>query len=386
MNRKVCVVTGSRAEFGLLQFLMQEIKNAPDLKLQVVATGMHLSSKFGYTYREIEMSGLAIDFKVDMLLSADTAAAVTKSVGLGTIGFADAYAALQPDIVVVLGDRFELLAAVTAALIAGIPIAHLHGGETTEGAFDEGIRHAITKMSHLHFVAAADYGRRVVQLGEDPSRIFHVGGLGVDAIMRTELMSKEALEQSLDFRFAHQNLMITFHPATLERNRSGEQMRGLLEALDQFPNVGLIFTLPNADNGGDELVSLIETYVRNRSNAQAFTSLGQQRYLSCLQFVDGVVGNSSSGIAEAPSMKIGTVNIGDRQKGRLMADSVINCSVDTESISKSLQQLFDPKFRSSLTAVVNPYGHGGASDKIIEILRRYSLENILKKKFFDLSF
>ena len=384
MMRKICVVTGSRAEFGLLQNLMHDIKQASDLNLQVIATGMHLSPKYGFTYREIEAADFIIDHKIDMLLSSDSAPAVTKSVGLGTIGFADAYAALKPDILVLLGDRFEMLAAATAALIAGIPIAHLHGGEITEGAFDDAIRHALTKMSHLHFVANSEYRDRVIQLGEEPNRVFDVGGLGVDAIKRITLLDKTTLEDSLDFRFSSQNLLVTFHPVTLEQDDIATQMTALLSALDAFPDAGLIFTLPNADNGSNELICLIEDYVSKRSNARAYTSLGQLRYLSCMQFVDGVVGNSSSGIAEAPSMQIGTVNIGDRQKGRLMAQSVISCDGEPNHILEALHKLFDPQFRKSLVNVQNPYGRGGASAKIVKILASYPLETILKKSFYDI--
>lgn len=384
MMRKICVVTGSRAEFGLLQNLMHDIKHASDLNLQVIATGMHLSPKYGLTYREIEAADFIIDSKIDMLLSSDSASAVTKSVGLGTIGFADAYAALKPDILVLLGDRFEMLAAATAALIAGIPIAHLHGGEITEGAFDDAIRHALTKMSHLHFVANSEYRQRVIQLGEEPHRVFDVGGLGVDAIKRLTLLDKKTLEDSLSFRFAEQNLLVTFHPVTLAQENSVAQMTALLTALDAFPDAGLIFTLPNADNGNDELIGLIEDYVSNRWNAQAYTSLGQLRYLSCMQFVDGVVGNSSSGIAEAPSLKIGTVNIGERQQGRLMAQSVISCDGEYSNILAALYKLFDPQFRKSLAHIQNPYGDGGATERIVKILASYPLEAILKKPFYDI--
>lgn len=384
MKRKICVVTGSRAEFGLLQHLMHDIKLVPGLALQVVATGMHLSPKYGCTYRDIEAADFIIDEKIDMLLSSDSAPAVTKSVGLGTIGFADAFGRLKPDLLVLLGDRFELLAAATAALIAGIPIAHLHGGEITEGAFDDAIRHALTKMSHLHFVANSEYRDRVIQLGEEPNRVFDVGGLGVDAIKRITLLDKTTLEDSLDFRFSSQNLLVTFHPVTLEQDDIATQMTALLSALDAFPDAGLIFTLPNADNGSNELICLIEDYVSKRSNARAYTSLGQLRYLSCMQFVDGVVGNSSSGIAEAPSMQIGTVNIGDRQKGRLMAQSVISCDGEPNHILEALHKLFDPQFRKSLVNVQNPYGRGGASAKIVKILASYPLETILKKSFYDI--
>ena len=384
MSRKICVVTGTRAEFGLLRWLMQEIQGEPGLELQVVATGMHLSPEFGLTYREVEQAGFAIDAKVEMLLSADTASAVTKSMGLGLIGFADAYARLAPDLIVVLGDRFEILAAASAALIAGIPVAHLHGGETTEGAFDEAIRHSITKMSHLHFVAAEDYRRRVIQLGEQPERVFLVGGLGIDAIKRITLLEREALEASLDFKLGRKNLLITFHPVTLEGASSQQQMAELLVALGELTDTNLIFTMPNADTGGRELAAMVDAFVASHGNARVYSSLGQLRYLSCMQYVDGVVGNSSSGLAEAPSMGIGTINIGDRQKGRLSASSVIDCAPTAAGIREALAKLYDPAFRSTLGETVNPYGNGGASKKIVEALSTYPIDNLLKKSFYDI--
>jgi len=386
MSRKICVVTGTRAEFGLLRWLMQEVQQTPGLELQVLATGMHLSPEFGLTYREIEQAGFVIDARVEMLLSADTATAVTKSMGLGMIGYADAYARLCPDLIVVLGDRFEIFAATAAALIAGIPVAHLHGGETTEGAFDEAMRHSITKMSHLHFVAAEDYRRRVIQLGEQPERVFLVGGLGIDAIQRITLLDRGALEASLDFKLGRRNLLITFHPVTLESQSSGQQMAELLAALGELDDTHLIFTMPNADTGGRELATMVDAFVATHPNARVYSSLGQLRYLSCMKFVDAVVGNSSSGLAEAPSMGIATVNIGDRQKGRLSAESVINCPPERQAIHAALQHLHAPEFRQTLASVVSPYGRAGASERIVQILKDYPLDGILKKSFYNLSF
>ena len=385
MTRKICVVTGTRAEFGLLRWLMQEIQHEPELELQVLATGMHLSPEFGLTYREIEQAGFVINAKVEMLLSADTATAVTKSMGVGLISYADAFERLAPDLLVVLGDRFEIFAAVAAAMIAGIPVAHLHGGETTEGAFDEAIRHSITKMSHLHFVAAEEYRRRVIQLGEQPERVFLVGGLGIDAIKRIKLLDKEALEQSLGFKFGPRNLLITFHPVTLEgQNSSGQQMAELLTALDDLGDTHLLFTMPNADTGGRELAAMVNEFATSRENVSVYTSLGQLRYLSCMKYMDAVVGNSSSGLAEAPSMGIATINIGDRQKGRLSASSVINCKPTKQSISSALNTVFDQSFRSTLSSTNNPYGNGGASEKVVQIIKNYDLKNLLKKSFFNL--
>lgn len=384
MSRKICVVTGTRAEFGLLRWLMQEVQATPGLELQVLATGMHLSPEFGLTYREIEQAGFTLDAKVEMLLSADTATAVTKSMGLGLIGFADAYARLAPDLIVLLGDRFEIFAAAAAALIAGIPVAHLHGGETTEGAFDEALRHSITKMAHLHFVAAEDYRRRVIQLGEQPERVFLVGGLGIDAMQRLTLLEREALEASLDFKLGPRNLLITFHPVTLEGQSSAQQMAELLAALGELEDTHLIFTMPNADTGGRELAGMVDAFVATHSNARVYASLGQLRYLSCMKLVDGVVGNSSSGLAEAPSMGVGTVNIGDRQKGRLQAASVIGCQPERSAILGAINTLFTTDFRRALEAVTNPYGNGGASSKIVQVLKDHPLDGILKKSFYDL--
>lgn len=386
MKRKICFVTGSRAEFGLLRWLMHDVKFDSELDLQIVVTGMHLSSEYGLTYREIDQAGFTINYKVEMLLNSDSATAVTKSIGLGFIGFADAFAILCPDLVVVLGDRFELIPAVSSALIAGIPVAHIHGGESTEGAFDEAIRHSITKMSHLHFVAAPDYARRVVQLGEHPEKVFLVGGLGIDAIKRIKLLSQGELEKSLNFKFGNKNLLITFHPVTLDGFNSADQMRALLDALSGLVDTKLIFTMPNADNGSRELAQMVEKFVKSHPNARVYPSLGQLKYLSCMQFVDGVVGNSSSGILEAPSMGIGTVNIGDRQKGRLSAGSIIHCPPNRHDILNAINQLYDSEFKLYIKSVENPYGNGGASKKIYEIIKKFPLDGIIKKSFHDLPF
>lgn len=384
MSRKICVITGTRAEYGLLRWVMQVIKDDAELTLQIIATGMHLSPEFGLTYSEIEKDGFQIDRKVEMLTSSDTSVGIAKSMGLGMIGFADALDDLKPDLIVVLGDRFEVFAAVSAALVARIPVAHLHGGETTEGAFDEAIRHSITKMSQLHFVAAEDYRRRVIQLGEQPDNVFLVGGLGIDAIKRITLLDREALEVSLDFKFGSRNLLITYHPVTLEGQRSRQQMAELLAALDELADTNLVFTLPNADTGGRELAAMVEAFVATHANARLYASLGQLRYLSCMKYVDGVIGNSSSGLAEAPSMGVGTINIGDRQKGRLSSSSVIDCAPTLGSIREALIKLYDPAFRLTLSSTVSPYGHGGATMKIIEILSKYPLENLIKKEFYDI--
>lgn len=384
MSRKICVITGTRAEYGLLRWVMQGIKDDADLTLQIIATGMHLSPEFGLTYREIEKDGFQIDRKVEMLTSSDTSVGIAKSMGLALIGFADALNELKPDLIVVLGDRFEIFAAVSAALVARIPVAHLHGGETTEGAFDEALRHSITKMSHLHFVAAEEYRQRVIQLGEQPERVHLVGGLGIDNIKRMKFLDREALEASIDFKLGRKNLLITFHPVTLETSTAEDQMTELLAALAALEDTQLIFTMPNADTDGRKLIAMVNAFVAQHTNARAYTSLGQLRYLSCIAQVDGVVGNSSSGLAEVPSFKKGTINIGDRQRGRLQAASVIQCDPTRESIGAAIETLYSSRFQSSLNDVRNPYGDGGASEKIFDVIKHMPLEGLAKKSFYDL--
>ncbi|TQE84028.1 UDP-N-acetylglucosamine 2-epimerase [Leptospira noguchii] len=387
MKKKICVITGTRADYGLLRWLILEISKSSKLDLQIIATGMHLSPEFGLTYKEIENDGFLIQKKIEILLSSDSVVGVSKSIGLGLIGFSEAFADLNPDIILVLGDRFEIFSAAVAALISRIPIAHLHGGEVTEGAFDEGIRHSITKMSHFHFVATSEYRNRVIQLGEDPSNVFLVGGMGIDGIRKSNLLKKEELEFSLNIKFKRNNLLITFHPVTLEGSTAKAQMTELLLSLETLSQeTGLIFTMPNADTDGRIIFELIKKFTSSRSNAWHFTSLGQTFYLSCLQFVDAVVGNSSSGIIEAPSFKIGTINIGDRQKGRLKAKSIIDCEPNKEGIMNALKKLYSSDFQKNLSTTINPYGEGGASDKIVKILEELETQEVLKKKFFDLPF
>lgn len=384
MNRKICVVTGSRAEYGLLRWVMEDIKETPGLELQIIATGMHLAPEFGLTYREIEHDGFHIDRKVEMLLSSDSSAGIAKSMGLGLIGFGDALEQLKPDLMLVLGDRFEIFSAAAAATIARTPLAHLHGGESTEGAFDEAIRHSITKMSQLHFVATSEYRNRVIQLGEHPDQVFTVGGLGVDAIKRLKLLDQAELETALDFKLGRRNLLVTFHPVTLENSTASHQLGELLAALEALQETTLIFTLPNADSGSRALARLVNEYVAAHPNARGYSSLGQLRYLSCLRHVDGVVGNSSSGLIEAPAFRKGTVNIGDRQRGRIKAASVIDCTPERAAISAAIQSLYTPEFQSLVSKVQNPYGDGGASERVVKTLAKVSLDNILKKKFYDL--
>ena len=385
LKRKICVVTGTRAEYGLLSGLMKEIQGDADLELQIIATGAHLSPEFGLTYREIEEDGFTINRKIEILLSADTPVAVSKSTGLAVIGFAEAYEALRPDIVVLLGDRFETLAAATAAAIARIPVAHIHGGEATEGAIDEAFRHAITKMSHFHFTAAEAYRRRVIQLGESPERVFVVGALGIDNIRRLKLLDRKAFEASIDFPLGERNLMVTFHPVTLEQSTAGNQFQQLLDVLEELKDTKVIFTKPNADTDGRIIMGMIDDYVaRHSDRAVAFDSLGRLRYLSALQFVDAVVGNSSSGILEAPSFRIGTINIGDRQRGRIRAESVIDSEPTADAIRGAIARLYSDAFQALLKGVENPFDKGGAAEAIHRILKGVSLDNVLKKRFFDI--
>ena len=386
-KRKICVVTGTRAEYGLLYWLMKEIQASDTLELQLVVTGMHLSPEFGLTYQQVEQDGFTIDRKVEMLLSSDSVVGIGKSIGLGMIGFAEAFSDLKPDMIVVLGDRFECFSAATAASIARIPIAHLHGGETTEGAFDEAFRHSITKMSHLHFTSTEVYRQRVIQLGEHPDRVFNVGAIGIDNIKLLDLYSKDELEKEIGFEFSKRNLLVTFHPVTLDSSSARWQFQELLSALDSMGETFLIFTKSNADTDGRVINQMIDDYiVQNDANAIAFTSMGQLRYLSTMQYVDGVVGNSSSGLLEAPSFRIGTVNIGDRQRGRIKADNVISCEAVQNDIEKALERLFSDDFRKKLERVINPYGNGGTAKKIVRVINDYSLEGIIKKSFYDLPF
>lgn len=383
--RKICVITGSRAEYGLLSSLMSAIKVDNELLLQVVVTNMHLSPEFGLTYKEIENDGFHIDKKVEMLLSSDTANATTKSVGLATIGFADAFEDLKPDLIVVLGDRFEILAAVTAALFYKIPVAHLHGGEITEGAYDDSIRHAITKMSHLHFTSTEEYRSRVIQLGEQPDRVFNVGAIGVENIKNTPLLSKAELEESLDFQLGEKSLLVTFHPVTLEHATAEMQCQNLLDVLEQFPEYRIIFTLPNSDTDGRIIMRKIEEFTKKYNNRSiAFTSLGKVRYLSALQYVSAVVGNSSSGIIEVPSFGIPTLNIGDRQKGRIAANSVVHCGISKEEISEGLRSIFCEEIGIIADRKQNPYDKQGTVNAICDTIKKTALESLIKKTFYNL--
>ncbi|MED2256170.1 UDP-N-acetylglucosamine 2-epimerase [Brevibacillus parabrevis] len=384
-KRKICVVTGTRAEYGLLYWLMKEIEDDESFELQVAVTGMHLSPEFGLTYKMIEQDGFKIDEKIEMLLSSDTPVGIATSLGLGTIGFASAFERLKPDILVVLGDRFETMAAAQAAMIARIPIAHLYGGEVTEGAIDEAIRHSITKMAHYHFVSTDSYRRRVIQLGEHPDRVFNVGAIGLENICRMQLLTKTELEESIDFSLGEVNFLVTYHPVTLDRIGPKETMMELFAALDYFPDAKIIFTKPNSDTDGRIISQMIDEYVsKNPSRSIAFTSLGQLRYLSAIQHVDLVLGNSSSGIIEVPSFKKPTINLGNRQRGRLRTDSIIDCEEQRSSIINAIQLGISKEFQRKLQTFRSPYGEGDVSLKIIEILRKVDYKDSLMKSFFDL--
>lgn len=381
-RRKVAVVTGSRAEYGLLYWVLHDLRAADDVELQLIVTGMHLAPEFGLTVREIERDGFAIARRVEMLLSSDTPSGVAKSIGLGVMGMSDALMQLQPDVVLVLGDRFEILAAAQACLVHNIPLAHIAGGDTTEGAFDESIRHAITKMAHLHFVTNELSARRVRQLGEDPARVLLVGNPALDHLRRSPRLERAALEASLGAPLLARNLLITFHPVTLEPGGSERQLEALLSALQDLPaNIGLWFTRPNADTGGRALGALLEDWVgRHAERARVFASLGAQRYLSLMAQVDAVVGNSSSGLCEAPFFGIPTVDIGDRQRGRLAPSSVLHCQPVREDIARALHQALTQR----PGPIDNPYGEGRAAQQIVAALRQLPPHAQLLKKHFHL--
>jgi len=388
MKRKICVITGSRAEYGLLRPLIEEICGDLDLRLQLLVTGMHLSPEFGLTYREIEKDGFKIDAKIDIQLNSDASVGISKSMGLAMVGFARLYERLNPDLIVVLGDRFEIFSAASAALISRRPIAHLYGGEVTLGSFDDSFRHSVTKMSNLHFTSTEEYRKRVIQLGENPARVFNVGAIGLDNIKRLNFLSKQELERELRFKFNKRNLLVTFHPVTLEDDSvSQSQFKNLLDALNDLEDTNVIFTKANADPGGRLINALMDSYTkRSKCRAVTFASLGQIKYLSTMQYVDAMVGNSSSGIMEAPSFKIGTINIGDRQQGRIRTGTTIDCRPTKEAIKSAIKRLYSKEFQRKLKTAKNPYGEGKAAKKIKKILKNYDLRNIIKKVFYDIDF
>lgn len=376
---KICVVTGSRADYGLLYPLMKDIGDDPAFEFQIIATGTHLSPEFSLTYKIIEKDGFHIDEKIEMLISSDTAIGVTKSLGLAIIGFGDSLYRLNPDILIVLGDRYEILAAAQAALISRIPIAHISGGDITEGSLDDAFRHSISKMSHLHFVNCEQSAQVVRQLGEDPKRIYNVGSLGIDCMKRVKMVGRSELESLLEFNFRTKNILVTFHPTTINDISPTEQLTELLSAIDILgEEVGVIFTKSNADKDGRTLNAMIDSFSKERSNIKVFTSLGQQAYLSVIVQMDAVVGNSSSGLTEVPYFRKPTVNIGDRQKGRLIASSIINCSPNAKAIENAIRRAF----QHDCSMTENPYGDGNSSRKIIDVLKSFSdFKSLLTKAF-----
>lgn len=388
MSKKICIFTGTRAEYGLLCPLMNEIKKENTLELQTIVTGAHLSPEFGLTYHEIEKDGIHIDEKIEMLLSSDTPVGITKSMGVELIGMADALERLKPDILVVLGDRYEAFIAATAAMTAKIPIAHISGGDSTEGLLDEAIRHSITKMSLLHFPSTEVYKRRIVQLGENPDRVFNVGALGLDNIKKLKLLSRQDFETSADFKLREINFLVTYHPVTLSKISAEVTFQNLLDALDLYPEAGIIFTQSNADSNGRIIFKMLEDYVsHNKTRTKLFKTMGQIRYLSAIQYVDAVIGNSSSGILEVPAFYKPTVNIGVRQQGRIMPPSVICCDEDTKSIKFAVETALSEEFKSSIKNQSNPYWNGGAAEKIVEVLKNYNLsKDCLMKSFYNVEF
>jgi GDP/UDP-N,N'-diacetylbacillosamine 2-epimerase (hydrolysing) len=382
--KRICIVTATRAEYGLLKPIIEKLMGVPDYDVRIVATGAHLSPEFGLTYRAIEQDGFTIDEKIEILLSSDTPAAISKSMGLALISFAEYFVRLKPDMLMVLGDRYETLAVSIAAMNQRIPIAHLHGGEITEGAIDDNIRHAITKLSHLHFTSTQEYRRRVIQLGEQPDRVFCVGAIGVENVLKEKLLTKNELEESIRFILDRPYAIVTFHPVTLEDNSAAEQFQELLSALRNYPDMKFIFTKANADVSGRVINQMIDTFVKEEKNTIAFDSLGLTRYLSALKYCTMVIGNSSSGILEAPSFGIPTINIGDRQKGRLQADSVINCKPMSDEIIAAMRLALSNEFKDKARHTINPYGDGNTSAKITETIVSYLAKPIdIKKKFYN---
>jgi len=383
MPRKIAVFTGTRADYGLLYWLISDIRASEELTLQLIVSGSHLSPEFGHTFEQIETDGFHIDEKIEMLLSSNSAIGTAKSMGLGVIGFAEALDRLKPDVLVILGDRFEALSMAQTATIMGIAILHIHGGEITEGAYDDAIRHAITKMSLVHCTSTETYRQRVIQMGEAPDRVHHVGAIGLDHIHRSKLMTKKELADSLNFDLTAPYFLVTYHPVTLDNEPAEDTFNALLTSLNQFGSHQVIITYPNADNGGRDIITRLEEYAGNsQGRVLAIPNLGQVRYLSAVKHATAVIGNSSSGIIEVPSFNVPTVNIGSRQQGRLAADSVINCQPDTASITDAITQAIAQLPVLQQTPVTNPYGQGQTSQAIIKILTEMSRKPI--KSFFDI--
>ena len=382
--RKICVVTSTRAEYGLLYWLLKEIEADSELELQLIVTGMHLSPEFGLTYKAIEKE-FKIDKKIEILGSSHSKLDICTEIARVYEKFTPAFSELKPDILVLLGDRYEIFGVAGVASIMQIPIAHIHGGETTQGAFDEAFRHSITKMSHIHFAATREYASRIIQLGEEPGRVFNVGGPGIENIKKLNLLNKDEFEKSINFKLTKKNILITFHPVTLENGSAKEQFSELLKAIDELKDTNFIFTKANSDIDGDVINKMIDEYIsKNSQKAVTFASLGQLRYLSAIKFVDIVLGNSSSGLSEVPSFKKATINIGDRQKGRAKASSVIDVRPVKEEILAAIKKVYSKEFEQVLKDTTNPYDGGNPSKKMLKILKEIKLDGILKKKFYDI--
>jgi len=385
MKKSICVVTGTRAEYGLLAPIIKQLIAANCFELKVVATGMHLSEEFGLTYQEIEADGISIDAKIEVLQNDDSNKAMSKAIGIGVIGFAEYFDKTQPDMVVVLGDRFEIFAAAIAAAVACIPITHLYGGETTEGAVDEFFRHSITKMSYLHFTSTEQYRWRIINMGETPDRVYNVGSTGVENILNMPLMTKDELAQSIDLDLNSPYALVTFHPVTLEKNTAIKHIDELLSALDETTELNYIFTKANADANGRAINKKINTYCEGKKNTIVFTSLGVIRYLSAMKYCEMVIGNSSSGIMETPSFRKPTINIGDRQKGRICAKSVISCEPEKHAIIESINKARSLQFLQEIANQISPFGNGKTSEKVVSVIKEFLDNNKinLKKSFYD---
>lgn len=385
---KIVLLTSSRADYGIYRPLIKKLKTDSFFDLQIVAFGTHLSHFHGYTVQEIEKDGFEVNYKIESLVLGDSPEAISSAIGLTVVKFSSFWAKLKSevDLIICLGDRYEMLAAVLASVPFQIPVAHLHGGESTEGLIDEPIRHSITKMSHIHFASTEKYKQRIIQLGEQPNYVFNVGALGVEGIKNIDLLSKKEFENSINFKLNKYNILITFHPVTLEHNTSEIQMSNLLDALDELKETHFIFTKPNTDTFSSSIIELIDKFVSlNAHRAVSFMSLGQLRYFSALNYVDLVIGNSSSGIVEVPSFKIPTINIGDRQKGRIKADSVLDCEPNKNSIKITIERVLSPEFQKQLAIMKNPYDGGSTSEKILNIIKNLTFDTIIKKTFYDLS-
>lgn len=381
MKRKIAVFTGTRAEYGLLYWLMKDIQASQTLELQVIVSAMHLSPEFGETWQQIELDGFKIDAKVEMLVSSDTSVGVVKSIGLGTIGFADALDRLRPEVLVVLGDRFEALAIVQAALVMRIPVAHIHGGEITEGAYDDAIRHSITKMASLHFAAAEPYRRRIIQMGENPKRVFNVGAIGLEHITRTKIISREELSAFYDYDFSNPFFLVTYHPETAAVESLN--VAPLFEVLESSREYGLVFTYPNADNGSKEIIRLMEALKEKYPERVLLVkNFGIQRYLSVMRYSTVVIGNSSSGFSEAPALLKPVVNIGDRQKGRLRCELIVDTVMDRDAIETAIVTAIAFNSTEALESIVPPLGFGGSCSSVISILK--SFDGTLKRGFYDI--